>query len=162
MFGNGDVFEAGDALRLLEATNCDGVAVARGALGNPWLIPRITKYLDQGILDDPPDNIDRLIVAFKHSLGLIQYKGPRVGTQESRRHLCYYTKGIPGGANFRSRLTQITSVEDAINILSDLAFHIESTKGKENFLLGINEAYCQYCRQSGNTNIALTPVLNRN
>lgn len=53
VFGNGDVFEPEDAEKLLTITGCDGVAVARGTLGNPWLIPRITKYLDEGILIAP-------------------------------------------------------------------------------------------------------------
>jgi tRNA-dihydrouridine synthase B len=144
VFGNGDVFEPEDALRLLETTKCDGVAVARGTLGNPWLIPCINKYLNEGILEDPPGPIERLVVAFKHCLGLAAYKGLRTGLRESRRHLCYYTKGLPGGAPFRSRLTQIMSIEDALEILADLAFQIGGAPGKESFLLAAEEAYLEY------------------
>lgn len=152
VFGNGDVFEAEDALRLLEATNCDGVAVARGTLGNPWLIPRITKYLDHGVLDKPPNHIDRLVVAFQHCLGLVQYKGLRVGTREGRRHMTYYTRGIPGGAIFRNRLTQISSVEDALNILADLACHVAGPSGKDNFLLAVENVYLEYGKHPGKRN----------
>lgn len=149
VFGNGDVFEAEDALKMLEMTGCDGVAVARGSLGNPWLIPRITRYLDEGILTEEPDDVERLVVAFKHCLGLVLYKGLRVGTSESRRHLTHYTKGIVGGAVFRNRLTQISNVEDAVEVLSDLAEHVGGPEGRQRFLLTIESAYFEYRKHPG-------------
>ena len=121
----------------------------RGTLGNPWLIPRITKYLNQGILDAPPDDIARIVVAFKHCVGLVQYKGLRIGTSESRRHMTHYTKGITGGATFRNRLTQISKVEDAMEILADLAEHVAGPSGRENFLLGVEATYLEYCKHPG-------------
>lgn len=163
VFGNGDVFEAEDALKLLEITGCDGVAVARGSLGNPWLIPRITKYLDTGVLDAAPDDVDRLVVAFNHCVGLVKYKGLRVGTSESRRHMTHYTKGITGGASFRNRLTQITSVEDTLNVLSDLAEHVAGPDGRARFLLAVERTYLEYCKHPGEgtgdrKNCVQTPV----
>jgi nifR3 family TIM-barrel protein len=139
VFGNGDVFSPENALTMLEVTNCDGVAVARGSLGNPWLIPRITKYLDQGILDAAPDDITRLIVGYKHCLGLVSYKGERVGTNESRRHLTHYTKGISGAAPFRNRLTQIKDLKEAAVILTELALTADGREGEERFLRAIEQ-----------------------
>lgn len=144
VFGNGDVFEAEDALRLLEMTGCDGVAVARGTLGNPWLIPRITRYIDTGRLDDPPDDVDRLITAFRHCTGLIRYKGLRIGTNESRRHLTHYTKGIAHSAPFRARLTQVKSKEEVAAILAELAELAAGTEGKERFLLAVEQDDLKY------------------
>jgi tRNA-dihydrouridine synthase B len=149
VFGNGDVFDVKDALRMFETTNCDGVAVARGTLGNPWLPACITTYLNQGILEDPPGDIERLSVGFKHCLGLVLYKGLRVGTSESRRHLTHYTKGITGGAVFRNRLTQISNVEDALNVLADLAEHAAGPEGREKFLLSVESAYLEYREHPG-------------
>jgi nifR3 family TIM-barrel protein len=134
VFGNGDVFEPQDALKLLEKTGCDGVAVARGTLGNPWLIPRITKLVDQGILDDAPDEVERLVCAALHILGLIKYKGARVGANESRKHLGHYTKGIPNAAPFRARLAKIQSFEEACEILAELAYEVGGTEGRTRFL----------------------------
>lgn len=171
VFGNGDVFEPQDAMRLLEIAGVDGVAVARGSLGNPWLIPRITKYIDTGILDDPPDDIERLVIAFKHCLGLIAYKGVRVGTNESRRHLTHYTKGIHNSAQFRARLTQIKTAREALDILSELAEQVAGKEGRERFLLAVEQAYLEYCKHPGKRDdashqsvgaevdvVALTPV----
>lgn len=149
VFGNGDVFSPENAMRMLEITGCDGVAVARGSLGNPWLIPAITKYLDQGILEDEPTNPERLILAFRHCLGLVAYKGERVGLNESRRHLTNYTKGIIGAAPFRNRLTQIKTIEEARLILAELAAMAAGKEGEETFLLAIEKDYLEYCKHPG-------------
>lgn len=134
VFGNGDVFEAEDALRLLEVTGCDGVAVARGTLGNPWLIAQIDEYLELGRLPEQPTAVQRLALAYWHALGLIRYKGLRVGTNESRRHLTHYTKGITGSAPFRARLTQVTQVEEIKQILGELALKVDGQSGLKLFL----------------------------
>ncbi|MDR3613953.1 MAG: tRNA dihydrouridine synthase DusB [Candidatus Obscuribacterales bacterium] len=139
VFGNGDVFEPEDAIALLEKAGVDGVAVARGTLGNPWLIPRITKYIETGILDGPPRDIERLISAYLHCVGLIRYKGSKIGTNESRRHLTHYTKGIVGSAPYRARLTQIENAHDAAVILAELAEMVEGTDGKKEFLLAVEQ-----------------------
>lgn len=144
VFGNGDVFEAEDAIRLLEITGCDGVAVARGTLGNPWLIPRITKFIETGVLDEPPDDVERLIAAFLHCLGLIKYKGVKVGTDQSRRHLTHYTKGIRGAAPFRARLTQIKSAAEALSVLAELAELSSGPAGKDEFLSAVETHYLAY------------------
>ena len=152
VFGNGDVFEPTDALNLLEATGCDGVAVARGALGNPWLIARITKVLECGHLDDPPDDVDRLITAYFHTIGLIRYKGIRVGTNESRRHLTHYTKGISHSAPYRARLTQIASANEAKEILAELCRHVDGRQGRERFLLAVEKDNLKYGKHPSERN----------
>jgi len=149
VFGNGDVFTPENAATLLEITSCDGVAVARGSLGNPWLIPRITKYFEQGILDDPPDDVERLKWAYMHCRGLLRYKGPRVGLNESRRHLTQYTKGIKGAAPFRNRLTQIASVEDAAQIMAELASVAGGAEGVKQFLLAVEQTNFKYSEHPG-------------
>lgn len=134
VFGNGDVFEPEDALRLLEETDCDGVAVARGTLGNPWLIPRINSMLQTGKLPDGPSVVERLKCAYWHALGLIRYKGLRVGTNESRRHLTHYTKGVTGAAPFRARLTQVASAHEISGILAELAGQADGSSAQALFL----------------------------
>ncbi|HEY9683137.1 MAG TPA: tRNA dihydrouridine synthase DusB [Oculatellaceae cyanobacterium] len=134
VFGNGDVFEPEDAIKLLEIAGVDGVAVARGTLGNPWLIPRITNYIETGKLEDGPTDIERLITAYRHCLGLILYKGQKIGANESRRHLTHYTKGIVGSAPFRARLTQINSAADAAVILTELAEQVGGSEGRRDFI----------------------------
>jgi tRNA-dihydrouridine synthase B len=164
VFGNGDVFEPEDAIRLLEVTGCDGVAVARGTLGNPWLIARITKYLETGKLDDAPQELDKLILAYSHCLGLISYKGPRVGANESRRHMVHYTKGIVGSAPYRARLTQIQCAADAAVILAELAEMVAGSDGKRRFLLHVEEDDLHQSKhpskRHGNSESGIQPPVN--
>jgi len=140
VFGNGDVFEPEDAQRLLEETGCDGVAVARGTLGNPWLIQRIDKFLQTGKPQDEPAPQERLILAFLHATGLVNYKGPRVGINESRRHLTHYTKGINGAAPYRAQLTTVESVDDVVSILAELAFKVGGADCRSQFLLAVEQS----------------------
>ena len=137
VFGNGDVFDVADAERLLDATGCDGVAVARGTLGNPWLVSRISKYLSEGKLVDPPDDVERLCMAYRHCAELIEYKGERVGANESRRHLSHYTKGMRNSAPFRARLTQAANKTEVAQVLGELAESVGSAQQKRRFLLEV-------------------------
>lgn len=149
VFGNGDVFSPENARTMLEITGCDGVAVARGSLGNPWLIPRITKYLDTGVLDEAVDDVEKLICGYRHSHGLVRYKGERVGINESRRHLTHYTKGISGAAPFRNRLTQIKNLVEAASILAELALICGGKEGLERFLLAVEHDNFKYGKHPG-------------
>lgn len=139
VFGNGDVFEPEDAVRLLEETGCDGIAVARGTLGNPWLIARVNKYINTGLLPEAPNHVERLVTAYKHCIGLIRYKGVRIGVNESRRHLTSYTKGIPNSHTFRARLTQVADTFQVVEILAELAVQVEGTEGKRRFLQEVDK-----------------------
>ncbi len=149
VFGNGDVFEPEDAVRLLETTGCDGVAVARGTLGNPWLIARISRLLATGNAGEPPDEVERLVTAYRHCLRLIAYKGVRVGTNESRRHLTHYTKGIPGSAPYRARLTQLTGAGQAAEIIAELAWQVGGSEGRRRFLLAVEQYNLEYGEDPG-------------
>lgn len=139
VFGNGDVFEPQDAVRMLEMTGCDGVAVARGTLGNPWLPGAVNRLLETGQEEEPLSLVERLVFAYKHALGLIRYKGPRVGVNESRRHLVYYTKGISGAAPYRARLTRVKSIDEISLILAELADKAVDVNAKEQFLLAVQK-----------------------
>jgi tRNA-dihydrouridine synthase B len=149
VFGNGDIFEPQDALSMREITNCDGVAVARGCLGNPWLIPRVTRLLDTLSLDTAPEPVERLVMACRHCLGLVCYKGLRVGSPQARRHLIYYTKGFPGSAPFRARLSRTDTPEQAMTILAELAEELGGRELQAAFLLGIEKHYLEYCKHPG-------------
>ena len=78
-------------------------------------------------------------MAYMHCLGLINYKGTRVGVNESRRHLVNYTKGISGAAPFRNQLTQILSQADAARIMAELALVAAGKEGEQRFLLAVEQ-----------------------
>lgn len=101
VIGNGDIYTAADALSMLDRTGCDGIAVARGALGNPWLFREIIAVLE-GVGFTPPTPEERLTLALRQMDDMISRKGLRTGFTEARPRLAGYIKGIPGAAAARS------------------------------------------------------------
>ena len=79
VIGNGDIFQAADAERMLSETGCDGIMVARGAQGNPFLFRQIQEQLSKGEVTYHPDERERLSVALAHIRGIVEDKGERIG-----------------------------------------------------------------------------------
>ena len=109
--GNGDLFCAEDVRRMLTETGCDGVMIARGAMGNPFLFSEVLAMLE-GRDYTPPTPAERLAVALSHVADMVARKGERVGLSEARRHMLWYCKGLRGAAAARGALTHATSLED--------------------------------------------------
>ncbi len=117
--GNGDVFSADDALRMLSETGCDGVMIARGAQGNPWIFSEIRAVLE-GKQYTPPTIDERLAVARKHAEDLVTQKGERTGIAESRKHMAWYLHGVRGAASARASVMQAETLEDIDMIFEKL------------------------------------------
>lgn len=119
VMGNGDIFTAQDALDMMRQTGCDGVMIARGAQGNPWLF-RETTCLLEGKPFSPPTLQERLSVAIEHMQLLVADKGERVGIAEARKHMAWYMHGVRGAAAARNAVMSAgtpAEVEDILNRL---------------------------------------------
>lgn len=112
VIGNGDVFHSKDAENMQKLTNCDGVAIGRGARGNPFIFREINAYLDHGQeLPKPPfEEVKELI--FRHLQLQCQYKGEYTAVREMRKHIAWYTTGYPHSARLRQRVNEIESLEE--------------------------------------------------
>ncbi len=100
VIGNGDLFTAADAKRMLDVTGCDGLALARGAMGNPWLFTEIAAMLD-GKEFTPPTREEVMSIAQKHLHMAIEHKGERRGLAEAKVVVSHYFKGIRGATKAR-------------------------------------------------------------
>lgn len=112
VFGNGDIFTPEDAKRMMDETGVDGVAIARGAKGNPWLIRRSIHYLETGELLPEPELSEKKEMMIRHAGLMVEYKGERIAIQEMRKHLAWYTAGIPGSAKLRSEMNSLNTLEE--------------------------------------------------
>lgn len=112
VFGNGDIFTPEDAKRMMDETGVDGVAIARGAKGNPWLIRRTIHYLETGELLPEPGLSEKKEMMIRHAELMVEYKGERIAIQEMRKHLAWYTAGIPGSAKLRSEMNSLNTLEE--------------------------------------------------
>ncbi len=119
VMGNGDIYTAADALSMMAETGCDGVMIARGAMGNPWLFSEIAAAMD-GRSYAPPAPAERFEVALAQVREMITEKGDRVGVAEAKKHLAWYCHGLEGAAAARGRIMQATDYEALAAIVREL------------------------------------------
>ena len=119
VLGNGDIYTAADALSMMAETGCDGVMIARGAMGNPWIFSEIRDALD-GRDYTPPPMAERFEVALAQVREMIAEKGERVGVAEAKKHLAWYCHGMEGAAAARGRLMQAESYDELAAILREM------------------------------------------
>ncbi len=119
VLGNGDIYTAADALSMMEETGCDGVMIARGAMGDPWIFAEIAAALDGRVYTLPPV-AERFEIALAQVREMIAEKGVRVGVAEAKKHLAWYCHGMEGAAAARSRIMQATSYHELEAILHDM------------------------------------------
>lgn len=120
VIGNGDVNSPAEAEKMLRETGCDGVMVGRSAQGNPWIFREITRYLEDGHLLSSPDNREKKEVILRHAKMQLEYKGEYTGVREMRKHLSWYTVGMPHSARFRQMINTMESMEELIRSVEEI------------------------------------------
>ncbi len=118
--GNGDVFTAQDALRMLKTTGCDAVMIARGALGNPWIFAECEAAWNGRPAPPRPDVEEIIETVKKHALRLLEHKDEYRAIREMRKHAAWYTKGIKGAASLRRRAAEAESLDEMFAIMEGL------------------------------------------
>ncbi|MDH3496725.1 MAG: tRNA-dihydrouridine synthase, partial [Gemmatimonadota bacterium] len=115
--GNGDIRTADDAVRMQRETGCAGIMIARGSFGNPWLFAQARAALDGRTPAPPPAAADRFAVALHHARLQLEIQGDTRRTAiEFRKHLGWYTRGLPGAADLRRQLHEIESMAEVERI----------------------------------------------
>ena len=112
VIGNGDIFEPEDAARMIDETGCDGVALARGIKGNTWLVKRTAALLATGDAGPEPSVEEKKAMILRHTELMIKYKGEHMGILEMRKHLAWYTQGLPGSAKLRGLMNEMSTEEE--------------------------------------------------
>ncbi|MFQ9515932.1 MAG: tRNA dihydrouridine synthase DusB [Eubacterium sp.] len=118
VIGNGDIFSAEDAKAMKEYTGCDGLMVGRAARGNPWIFRQINEYLKNGVLIEKPTGQEVKDMILKHARMLADYKGEYTAVREMRKHIAWYTQGLPHSAELRRRCNEIVSMEVLEDIIN--------------------------------------------
>ncbi|MBR6527821.1 MAG: tRNA dihydrouridine synthase DusB [Lachnospiraceae bacterium] len=107
VFGNGDIASAQDAVRMIEETGVDGIAIGRGAKGNPWLFGEIRSYLQEGTIPPRPTAHEVGQMILEHLALELSYKPEHVAVREMRKHVAWYTTGLPGSSALRRQVNEI-------------------------------------------------------
>ena len=117
VLGNGDIWEAADALRLMDETGCDGVVVGRGCLGRPWLFADLVRLFQGDAPVGPPTLGEVADVALEHAAQLVSWAGERRGVIDFRKHLRWYTQGYGVGRMVAESLAGLHSLDDVERLL---------------------------------------------
>ncbi|MEJ7764979.1 MAG: tRNA dihydrouridine synthase DusB [Acidimicrobiales bacterium] len=120
VLGNGDIWEAADALSMMTATGCDGVVVGRGCLGRPWLFGDLANAFS-GRPVAPPPLLGGVIEVLKtHARLLCDLLGEEAGCRDVRKHVGWYLTGFPVGGERRRRLAQVSTLDELDAALDEL------------------------------------------
>ncbi len=112
VLGNGDIWEAEDALRMLRSTGCDGVIVGRGCLGRPWLFRDLAHVFAGQAPPNPPNLGEVVEIMLRHAQLLADWFGERMAIRAFRKHTTWYTKGFRGSAALRNDFMHIETIDD--------------------------------------------------
>ena len=117
VFGNGDIFSAEDGLRMRRETNCDGLMLARGAYGNPWLFAQLRAALAGKEI--PTVTVEeKLQMIIQHATTLVAFKGEKVAIREMRSHASAYIKGLPRASEYRERFHKLETLQEMIDMVT--------------------------------------------
>lgn len=121
VIGNGDIVDGPSAKAIIEQTGCDGIMIGRASEGNPWIFREINHYLETGSELAKPSKQEKGELVKRHAALQLKYKGEYTAVREMRKHLAWYTAGMPHSAAFRQRIMSVESMED-LNRAIDLIF----------------------------------------
>jgi nifR3 family TIM-barrel protein len=118
VLGNGDIWEAHDALRMMRLTGCDGVVVGRGCLGRPWLFRDLADVFAGREPQNPPDLGEVASIMLEHARLLVAWVGETAAMRMFRKHSTWYTKGFRGSAELRQKLVHVMTLAELAETLA--------------------------------------------
>lgn len=118
VIGNGDITDVESAIRMFEYTGCDGIMIARGSLGNPWIFKSIIEGKEY-----VPTAKEKIDVILKHIEYACQFEGEKISKLKLRKHMAWYLKGIKDSSKYRDRINKSESIEEIKEIMKEALSH---------------------------------------
>jgi nifR3 family TIM-barrel protein len=118
VLGNGDIWEASDALEMMRATDCDGVVIGRGCLGRPWLFRDLVEAMTGRPVPLSPRLGEVCEVMYEHAVLLLDHLGPQVAMRDFRKHTSWYLTGYPVGGEMRGRFAMISTLGELEDLIA--------------------------------------------
>lgn len=131
VIGNGDIFSLEDADKMFEETNCDGIMLARGIQGNPWLLKKIKLKYEKDIDIAAPDYENIINLAIKHLEIAVNYYGEKRAIPLMRKHISWYLKGLPHSTKIKDKINRLKTEEKVKEVLNE---YILLLKAKNNVI----------------------------
>ena len=119
VIGNGDVVSGESALAMQKQTGCDGVMIGRGSQGNPWIFSELLEYEKTGKMPERPSKEEIRDMILRHAKLQLEYKGEYLGIREMRKHVAWYTTGMPNSAKLRNEINAVETYEQLETMLME-------------------------------------------
>ena len=120
VLGNGDIHSAEDAVALVKETGCDGVMIARAALGDPWLFERLRAALRGKTPPELPPLADRVDTALQQFALALEDKGEHIACLEARKHFAWYLRGVPHSGFYKEQISNISAFSDIERLAKEI------------------------------------------
>ncbi len=120
VIGNGDVRDVDSAIQMYEQTGCDGIMVGRAVRGNPWLFRELKEYFEHGRRIEKPSKEEIIDMILRQCEMSIQEKGEFTGIREMRKHVAWYTAGMPHSSSIRASVNMVESYEELVQLMKKL------------------------------------------
>ncbi|MPQ42156.1 tRNA dihydrouridine synthase DusB [Clostridium tarantellae] len=118
VIGNGDVFTPEDALKLKQTTNCDGIMIGRGSMGNPWIFKQIVQKLN-GEEVYSPTSLEKIDMCIRHYELALKYDGDYKAVREMRKHASWYIKGLKNCTDMKNKINLENDPKKVVDILQE-------------------------------------------
>ena len=119
VIGNGDVVSGESAIAMQKETGCDGIMIGRGAQGNPWIFSELIAYDRTGEMPKRPTTEEIKQMIYRHGRLQVKYKGEYLGIREMRKHVSWYTSGLPNSAKLRGEINAVESLAELEELLEE-------------------------------------------
>ena len=119
VIGNGDVVSGASAIAMQKETGCDGIMIGRGAQGNPWIFSELIAYDRTGEMPARPTMEEIKEMIYRHARLQVKYKGEYLGIREMRKHVSWYTSGLPNSAKLRGEINAVESLVELEKLLEE-------------------------------------------
>jgi nifR3 family TIM-barrel protein len=136
VLGNGDIWEADDAVAMMRATGCDGVVIGRGCLGRPWLFGHLVEALNGRPVPASPALGEAVAVMRRHAALLAEHMGESLAMRDFRKHTAWYLTGYPVGGEVRRRFGMVSSLAELDDLIAGLDARVQLVPGGERIRRG--------------------------
>lgn len=124
VIGNGDIFNAEDAVNMVKKTGCDGIMIGRGCQGNPWIFNQIKQKMNNQLAEQEVKDIDKIDMCIAHLKKMVEYKGERTAVKEMRKHIGWYIKGLKNATEIRRKSNYLNTESEVVELMENYIIYL--------------------------------------